>query len=249
MNERNGRVAVVTGAGTGIGRGIALALARQGCRVLAVGRRPDKVQETADLVTRENGRALAVSADVSKAADVARMVEKCRAALGAIDILVNNAGVHVPGGILKVTEEQWDWIMSVNVKGVFLCCKAVAPAMLERKWGRIINIASVGAITPSMNAAYCATKGAVVTLTKSMALELSPGGVTVNAICPGTTVTEMTRERLEDPAVRPLQLAKTRVGFFAEPADIAAGAAYLASDAARFVTGSVLTIDGGWTIT
>ena len=249
MNERKGRVAVVTGAGTGIGRGIARALARQGCRVVAVGRRLDKVKETADLIAKGNGRALAVSADVSKAADVARIVEECRAAFGAIDILINNAGVHVPGGILKVTEEQWDWIISVNLKGVFLCSKAVAPGMLERKWGRVINIASVGAITPSLNAAYCATKGAVVTLTKSMALELSPGGVTVNAICPGTTVTEMTRERLEDPAVRTQQLAKSRVGFFAEPADIAAGAVYLASEEARFVTGSVLVIDGGWTIT
>lgn len=249
MGKLKDRAAIVTGAGTGIGRGIALAFAREGARVVAVGRRLEKVKETVDLIVKENGCALAAAADVSKATEVARMVEECRARFGGVDILVNDAGVHVPGGILRVTEEQWDWIMSINLKGVFLCSKAVAPVMLEKSWGRIINIASVGAITPSLNAAYCASKGAVVTLTKSMALELSPNGVTVNAICPGTVVTEMTRERLQDPTVRDQQLAKSRVGHFGEPADIGAGAVYLASEEARFVTGSVLVIDGGWTIT
>ena len=193
--------------------------------------------------------ALAVATDVSSADGIDKMIETCRSQLGDPSILVNNAGVHVPGGVLTVTEEQWDWIFSINLKGAFLCSKAVAPSMVRGGWGRIINIASVGAITPSMNAAYCATKGALVTLTKSMALELSPKGITVNAICPGTTVTEMTRERLEEEATKQANLAKTRVGFFAEPSDMAAGVVYLASDGARFVTGAVLPIDGGWTIT
>jgi 2-keto-3-deoxy-L-fuconate dehydrogenase len=120
--------------------------------------------------------------------------------------------------------------------------------MLERGWGRIVNIAGVSAIMPSTSAAYSASKAAVVALTKAMALELSPGGVTVNAICPGTVLTDMMRERLSDPAARAAQLAKSRVGRFGEPSDIAAGAVYLASPEASFATGTVLTIDGGWTI-
>jgi len=248
MVRLTGKTAIVTGAGTGIGRGIALALAREGASVAAAGRRREILDETARQIVAAGGRCLAVPTDVSSAAQVAALVELTASTYGPVDILVNNAGVHVPGGILATSEEQWDWLMSINLKGVFLCCKAVAPSMLERRWGRIVTISSVGALTPSLNAAYCASKGAVVTLTKSMALDLSPHGVTVNAICPGPITTEMTRERFEDPTTRAQQLARARVGFFGEPSDIAAGAVYLASDDARFVTGSVLAIDAGWSI-
>jgi len=244
-----GRVALVTGAGSGLGRGIALSLAAEGAAVVAVGRNLEKVRVTADLISEAGGNCLPRSMDISRADEIEKTLNECTAKFGKVDILVNNAGVHVPGGILKVSEEQWDWIMSINVKGTFLCSKMVAPLMLSNKWGRIISIGSVGAITPSLNAAYCTSKGAIVTLTKSMALELSPGGVTVNAICPGTIVTEMTRDRLNDPKVRADQLAKTRVGHFGEPSDIGAGVVYLCSDAGKFITGSVLMIDGGWTIT
>jgi 3-oxoacyl-[acyl-carrier protein] reductase len=243
-----GKVAIVTGGGSGIGRAIALALAAEGARVAVAGRRPDRLAETIDLIRQTGGEGLAFSADVSCADQVAEMVGACVSGLGSPSILVNNAAIHVGGGILDVDEADWDRLMATNLKGVFLCSKAVSPGMLASGWGRIINIAGVSAITPSPNVVYSTAKGAVVSLSRAMALELSPGGITVNAICPGTTLTEMMAPRLKDPAVRAQQLAKSRVGFFGEPMDIAAGALYLASPEARFVTGTVLTIDGGWTL-
>lgn len=244
------KVAIVTGAGTGIGRDIALALASQGTKVVAVGRRLEKTQQTCNLIAQGGGTSLAISADVSKATDVASLVEQCRSKFGTVDILVNNAAVVIPGkpSALKTTEEQWDKLMAINLKGVFLCAKAAAPIMLKNGWGRIVNISSVGGIVPSISAAYCASKAAVIALTKSMALELSPGGVTVNAVCPGTIVTDMVRDRLDDPQVRSAELKKSLVGRLGEPSDISAGILYLTSPHAAFITGSVLLIDGGWTI-
>jgi NAD(P)-dependent dehydrogenase (short-subunit alcohol dehydrogenase family) len=133
-------------------------------------------------------------------------------------------------------------IMSINLRGVFLCSKAVLPSMLDKGWGRIINIASASAITPSVNAAYCASKGGVVSLTRSMALQLSPRGITVNAIAPGPVLTEMTSEMFNDPHVREHVLGKSLVGKIGEPSDVAAAALYLASDEASFVSGSILTV-------
>jgi NAD(P)-dependent dehydrogenase (short-subunit alcohol dehydrogenase family) len=244
----DGKVAIVTGGGSGIGRAIALALSREGARVAVAGRRAQPLAETVDVIQQGGGEALAVQTDISKAKQVVALVERCERALGSPGILVNNAAIHLGGGILDVDEDGWDRLMATNLKGVYLCSRAVAPSMLAQGWGRIINIAGVAAITPSPNVVYSTAKGAVVSLSRAMALELAPGGVTVNAICPGTTLTEMMRPRLADPAIRAQQLAKNRVGFFGEPEDIAAGAVYLASPAARFVTGSVLTIDGGWTL-
>jgi NAD(P)-dependent dehydrogenase (short-subunit alcohol dehydrogenase family) len=242
------KVAVITGAGTGIGQAIALACAEEGALIVAAGRRREKVEDTCRMIDREGGVALPLAVDVSKSEDVHHMVSTCVKELGRLDILVNNAGVRCPGGILALSEEQWDWVMSINLRGVFLCCKAAAPIMVRGGWGRIVNISSAAAITPSPNIAYSTSKGALVTLTKSMALELSPRGVTVNAVCPGTVVTDMTREMLSDPDVRRSQLQKCRTGRFGEPAEIAAAVVYLTSAGSEFVTGSVLVVDGGWTI-
>ena len=248
MKRLAGKVAVITGAGTGIGQAIALACAEEGASIVAAGRRREKVEDTCRMIDRDGGVALALAVDVSKSEDVSHMVSTCLKELGRLDILVNNAGVRFPGGILALSEERWDWVMSINLRGVFLCCKAAAPIMVRNGWGRIVNISSAAAITPSPNIAYSTSKGALVTLTKSMALELSPRGVTVNAVCPGTIVTDMTREMLSDPDVRRSQLQKCRTGRFGEAAEIAAAVVYLTSAGSDFVTGSVLVVDGGWTI-
>jgi len=248
MSQLAGRVAVITGGGTGIGQAIAVACAKKGASVVAVGRRREKVEETCRIIDREGGVAVPLAVDVSKSEDVNIMVDTCVEQLGRLDILVNNAGVRFPGGILSLTEEGWDWVMSINLRGAFLCCKAAAPIMVRNGWGRIVNISSAAAITPSPNIAYSTSKGALVTLTKSMALELSPRGVTVNAVCPGAIVTDMTREMLNDPEVRRSQLQKCRTGRFGEAAEIAAAVVYLTSAGSDFVTGSVLVVDGGWTI-
>jgi 3-oxoacyl-[acyl-carrier protein] reductase len=248
MTRLAGKVAVVTGAGTGIGQAIALACAKEGASVVAAGRRREKVEDTCRMIGSAGGEALPFTVDVSKPDDVDGMVAACMEQFGRLDILVNNAGVRLPGGILSLTEEGWDWVMSINLKGAFLCAKAAAPIMVRNGWGRIVNISSAAAITPSPNIAYSTSKGALVTLTKSMALELSPRGVTVNAVCPGTIVTDMTREMLSDPDVRRSQLQKCRTGRFGEPAEIAAAVVYLTSAGSDFVTGSVLLVDGGWTI-
>lgn len=248
MTQLAGKVAIVTGGGTGIGQAIAVALAREGARLVAVGRRVERVQETCRMIDDQGGESLPLSADVSKSPEVERVVNVCVERFGGVDILVNNAGTRAVGGVLSLSEDDWDRVMDTNLKGVFLCSKLVAPLMVKNKWGRIVNISSVAAITPSPNVAYSTSKGAMVTLTKSMALELSPKGINVNVICPGTVVTDMTRGMLSDAAVHKEQLTRSRVGRFGDPSEIASAVLYLCSAGSGFVTGSVLVVDGGWTI-
>lgn len=241
-----GRAAVVTGSGSGIGRAIARAMALEGARVAVVDRDFAGAEETVAMIARDDGTAMAIRADVSSVDDVRTAFRRLGEAFGRLDILVNNAGMGQLGTVTDLDDETWDTVMAVNVRSVFLCSRAAIPLMPEAG-GRIINVASVaGLVASGGRAAYCASKGAVVMLTRAMALDCAPLRITVNAICPGVVETRMTSASLADPAIRQEKLEKTPLGWLARPEDIAPAAVYLASSEASFVTGSCLVVDGGW---
>ena len=248
MMDLQGKTAIVTGGSRGIGRAVCLELASRGARV-AVNFRSD--HDAAQEVTRGIGtNALAIQADVSDRAAVKAMVARTEAELGAPDILVNNAGLLYPGSLLDYDEEQFDRMWRTNVKGVLYCCEAVAPGMIERGWGRIVNLSSNAAIGTALpgTTLYAATKGAVLTLTKRLAFELSPSGITVNAVLPGFTKTDMVLAgKTEEEAARLIEAVSNRslVGRVGEPADIASLVGYACSEASAFMTGQFLLADGG----
>jgi len=238
----------VTGAGSGIGRACALALIREGAQVVLVGRREDRVEETA----REAGEfALAVAADVSKRAEIERLIERTVNAFGGVNVLVNNAGILHPGTAEQITEEQWDETFNTNVRGLWLLSRAVLPHLRQAGGGSIINIASVLGINGARNrAAYAASKGAVVLLTKCMAIDHGRENIRVNAICPSFVETELTATYLKnvpDPdAVRRERIRVHPMGRLGQPEDMAGLTVYLASDESSWVTGAVFPVDGGY---
>jgi NAD(P)-dependent dehydrogenase (short-subunit alcohol dehydrogenase family) len=238
-----GKVAFVTGASYGIGEGLSRALAEAGARV-AVGARS---QEPLGALAREIG-GLAVPFDVRNVADIRRAVAEVEHELGVIDVLVNNAGLGANHPALDVTETDWDEMMAVNLRGLFFTCQAVARGMLARRSGRIVNMSSQASLVGIENhAVYCASKGGVNQLTRVLALEWSPHGVTVNAVAPTFIYTPGTKERLDDPAFRDKVLERIPAGRVGTIDDVAAAVIYLASPAGSLVTGSVLSVDGGWT--
>ncbi len=250
MNSRRleGKVALVTGVSIGIGRAIAIALVREGARVLGTGRSMQRLQDTVNEIAAIGGEFVPVEADAAVAADVERSVQECLNRFGRIDILVNNAGILQRGGILSTTEETYDQVMDVNVKGTFLYSKAVAPHMIGQGSGNIINIAGGVAVRPNMNAVYSASKAAMVALTKAAALELSPKGIRVNVINPGPIATEMTLPSWNDPERGPIIRKRSLLGRIADPAEVAAGVVFLASDEASFITAAEIPIDAGWVL-
>jgi NAD(P)-dependent dehydrogenase (short-subunit alcohol dehydrogenase family) len=247
-----GKVAIITGAGSGIGRAAALLFAAEGAAVGVLDRDGAVAEQTTAMVTAAGGRALSLTADVSKAAEVSAAADAVAAAYGAIDVVYNNAGVDSRGSVAVAEEADWDRCFDVNVKGTYLMTQAALAHMGQG--GSIVNQGSVAGLVGVMNfAAYCAAKGAVVSLTRSMAVDLAGRGVRANVICPGTVYTPlmepMLRARGDGDLDLGLQrtLVKYPIGRLGDVADIARVALFLASDEAAFMTGSVVAADGGMT--
>ncbi len=251
MFDLTGKVALVTGASSGMGRATAIALALQGAKVVVAARRIDKLQALVAEITSRGKEAVAVQMDVTKRADVDNAVSVAVKEFGKLDILVNNAGVLDYSPFLDLKEESWDNVIDTNLKGYFYCAQAAGNEMAKTKWGRIVNIASiasggVGVGFPAISH-YCASKGGVIGLTEALAQELGPMGITVNAIGPGGVSTEMTTgmtdEQLKATTSR---LPIKRMGTAEE---IAAAVVYFVSEEAAYTTGATLYVDGGWLTT
>jgi 3-oxoacyl-[acyl-carrier protein] reductase len=246
------KTAIVTGARRGIGRAIALALAKEGANVVVSDISQEDCQKVVTEIERLGRKGLALKCNVTSRAEVEDMLRRAVAEFGRVDILVNNAGILSFKPFLELTDEDWDNTLNVNLKGQFLCARAVAKEMAKNRWGRIINIASISSggcgIAFPLIAHYTASKGGVMALTEALALELTSQGINVNAICPGAIDTDMAKGTKESGQLQQvlLRIPKGRLG---QPEDIANLAVFLASDESDYISGAAIVIDGGWLTT
>jgi NAD(P)-dependent dehydrogenase (short-subunit alcohol dehydrogenase family) len=245
------KVAIITGAGSGIGREAALIFAREGARVVVADMNEDAGAQTVEDIKSAGGAATFVFTNVAQAASVEAMVQQAEGKFGKLDVIFNNAGIFpdADGSVLDTSEDVWDLVMNVNLKGVFLGCKYAIPAMQRAGGGSIINVASfvalIGAATPQI--AYTASKGGVLSMTREIAVEFARQNIRANALCPGPVATPLLQSILSDPVKLQRRLVHIPPGRFAQPTEIANAALYLASDESSYVNGSTFVVDGGIT--
>ncbi len=243
MNLAN-RVAIVTGSGQGIGRQIALLLAERGASIVISDINEATAKAVAAEIETKNVKSIAVTANIALAAEVNKLVEQTLSSFGHIDILVNNAGITKDNLLMRMSEADWDLVLSINLKGAFLCTQAVIRHMMKQRWGRIVNIASVvGVIGNAGQANYAASKAGLIGLTKTTAREVASRGITVNAVAPGFIDTGMTQKLPEN--VKQEFLKQIPVGYLGLPKDVAYAVAFLVSEEAHYITGQVLNVNGG----
>jgi meso-butanediol dehydrogenase/(S,S)-butanediol dehydrogenase/diacetyl reductase len=245
-----GKVALITGGGTGIGRAIALALAREGAKVAVAGRRKEKLEETLRELQERGGTGLAIVCDVANAKDAVRAVRETAKAFGKLNVLVNNAGVLHAATIEGTSEEQWDKLLTINLKGPFLMCKAALPEFRKAGGGAIVNVGSVlGLVAMKDRAAYCASKGGVTLLTKAIALDHAHENVRSNCICPSIVETELVQGLFsaseEGRVLRRARIGQIPLGRMGRPEDVAEMAVFLASEESSWLTGAAIPLDGG----
>lgn len=247
-----GKIALITGGGTGIGRAIALAFAREGASVAVAGRRLDKVKEVADAIEKQGGAGLPLQCDVSRTKDAERAISETAKKFGKLSVLVNNAGTLSVSTVDTITEEDWDRVISVNLKGPFLMSRGVLKEFRKIGGGTIVNIGSVlGLVAMKDRAAYCASKGGVTMLTKAMALDHAHENVRVNCICPSIVETELVKGLFDDSQqgkrLKQSRMGTIPLGRFGKPADVADLAVFLASEESSWLTGAAIPLDGGLT--
>jgi NAD(P)-dependent dehydrogenase (short-subunit alcohol dehydrogenase family) len=247
--DLTGRVALITGGSGGLGKVFARALAGAGADIALLGRRLDAAEAEAKPVADETGRrVIAVQADVREPDAVQAAVERVVAELGKVDILINSAGVNVRRPALEFPLEDWNRVIDINLTGAFICSRAVAPGMIEAGWGRVINVSSMlGLVGLGERPAYTAAKGGLIQLTRTLALEWAKHNVTVNALAPGPFETEMNRPLIENPQAYRAFADKIPLNRWGKLHELAGAILYMAAPASDFMTGTVVTVDGGWT--